>query len=169
MVWNPCDEKNFCFWRSFWPEAPFLIERGGCEALSSSHEKKFMKQWRKAHTRFLMASILILFYYFGFLIDSDLNFIGFSCFQPKMCQKVVQKWSCFTRSRGRTEKSQRKSKSSWFETLGIVKLLFLEDVLMTKTLGWSRKKPVTRGPPKSARRAPLRAKWGRVLRTPLSR
>ena len=29
---------------------------------------------------------------------------GFSCFHPKMCQKVVQKWSCVGRSRAPTDK-----------------------------------------------------------------
>ena len=89
----------------------------------------------------------------------------FSCFSSKMCQKWPQSWSHHNRSRADGRKWWSPSDFSWFETLAKVKLLFLEVLLMMKTLGWRRKKPTARGPPKIARRAPLGGSWRRVLRT----
>ena len=102
--------------------------------------------------------------------DSIWNHLGtswmhFSCFRSKMTQKWPQSWSYLDRCRADGRKWWSPSDFSWFETLGTKKLLFLEVVLMMKTLGWRRKKTVTRGPPKIARRAPLRGRWRRVLRT----
>ena len=52
-----------------------------------------------------------------------------------MTQKVVQKWSRTNIPRGPTEKSLKESDSSWFETLGLIELLFLEPIWIMKTLG----------------------------------
>ena len=71
-------------------------------------------------------------------------------------QKVVQKLSRFNRNHGPTEKSLKESDSSWFETLGIVKLLFLGPLWIIKILVQRSKNVSQEDPPKNARRAPLK-------------
>ena len=85
----------------------------------------------------------------------------------KIFQKWPQKWSQSNSSRVAGEKSWTPSDFSWFETLDPVELLFLELFLMPQTSVQRRKKSLAGGPPKIARRAPLRQIWRRVLRTTL--